>query len=62
MPQENTDYNMKEAWALEVILAFNLKGTPLGLFDRPCAPSPTSDQNYNMADDEEDCSGEIYDP
>ena len=35
------------------------EGTPVGPFDRLCAPSPPSDKNFKMADNEEDCSGEI---
>ena len=35
--------------------------TPLGPFDRPCAISQTSDQNFKMVEDKEDCNGEFYD-
>ena len=28
----------------------------LGRLDRPCLPSPRSDQNFKMADSDEDCS------
>ena len=35
----------------------HVEGTPL---DLPCSLSPRSDQNFKMAADEEDCSGEIY--
>ena len=38
----------------------HVEGTLLGLLDRPCSPSPLSDQNFKMTDDEEDCSGKIY--
>ena len=34
---------------------------PRGPFDRQCSPSPTSDQNFNMADNEENKSGEMRD-
>ena len=37
----------------------HVESTPLGPFNRPCAPSPTLDQNVKMANDEGDCSGKI---
>ena len=37
----------------------HVEDTPLGPIDRRCPPSPTSNQNFKKADDEEDCSGKI---
>ena len=31
----------------------HIEGTPMGTFDRPCAPSLRLDQNFKMADDED---------
>ena len=35
----------------------HVEGTLLGPFNQRCAPSPTSDESFKMADDLEDCSG-----
>ena len=38
----------------------HVEGTFLGPFNRRCATCPSSDQSFKMANDGEDCSGEIY--
>ena len=40
--------------------ATHVESTHLGPYYMPCSASLKSDQNSKMADDEEDCSGEIY--
>ena len=37
-----------------------VEGTPLGPLDGSCLPSPRPDESFKMADNEKDCSGEIY--